>query len=65
MCSRVSGSNVKIELRLNSGELMAKNGFCVVAPMRMTRPSSTMEPHAYAPAPDEVLHALMHLEDTF
>jgi elongation factor G len=29
------------------------------------RASSTMEPHAYAPAPDEVLHALMHLEDTF
>ena len=37
-CSRVNGSNVKIWLRLNSGELIAKNGFCVVAPMRMMRP---------------------------
>jgi hypothetical protein len=32
---------VKIWLRLRSGELIAKNGFCVVAPMRMMRPSST------------------------
>jgi elongation factor G len=27
------------------------------------RASSTMEPHAYAPAPDEVLHALLHPEE--
>ena len=41
MCSRVSGSKVKIWLRLSSGVLIAKNGFCVVAPIRMTTPSST------------------------
>ena len=29
------------------------------------RASSTMEPHAYAPAPDEVLHALLHPEEPF
>jgi len=29
------------------------------------RASFTMEPHAYEPAPDEVLHALLHPEDTF
>ncbi len=29
------------------------------------RASFTMEPHAYAPAPDEVLHALLHPEDSF
>jgi elongation factor G len=29
------------------------------------RASSTMEPHAYAPAPDEVLHALLHPEDAY
>jgi elongation factor G len=29
------------------------------------RASSTMEPHSYAPAPDEVLHALLHPEDGF
>jgi elongation factor G len=29
------------------------------------RASWTMEPHAYAPAPDEVLHALLHPEDVF
>ena len=27
------------------------------------RASSTMEPHSYAPAPDEVLHNLLHPED--
>ena len=32
---------MKIGLRLSSGELIAKNGFCVVAPIRMTVPSST------------------------
>jgi elongation factor G len=29
------------------------------------RASSTMEPHAYAAAPDEVLHALLHPEESF
>jgi elongation factor G len=29
------------------------------------RASSTMEPHEYAPAPDEVLHALLHPEEAF
>jgi elongation factor G len=29
------------------------------------RASSTMEPHAYAPAPDEVLHALLHPDESF
>jgi elongation factor G len=29
------------------------------------RASSTMEPHSYAPAPDEVLHALLHPEEGF
>jgi elongation factor G len=29
------------------------------------RASSTMEPHSYAPAPAEVLHALLHPEDGF
>jgi elongation factor G len=29
------------------------------------RASSTMEPHAYAPAPDEVLHALLHPGESF
>jgi elongation factor G len=29
------------------------------------RASSTLEPHAYAPAPDEVLHALLHPEEPF
>ena len=41
MCSRDSGSKVKIWLRDRSGVLIAKNGFCVVAPIRMTMPSST------------------------
>ena len=41
MSSRLSGSKVKIWLRLSSGALTAKNGFCVVAPIRMIRPSST------------------------
>ncbi len=29
------------------------------------RASSTMEPHAYKPAPDEVLHALLHPEENY
>jgi elongation factor G len=29
------------------------------------RASSTMEPHAYAPAPDEVLHALLHPDESY
>jgi elongation factor G len=29
------------------------------------RASSTMEPHSYAPAPDEVLHTLLHPEETY
>ncbi len=29
------------------------------------RASSTMEPHAYKPAPDEVLHALLHPEESY
>jgi elongation factor G len=29
------------------------------------RASSTMEPHSYAPAPDEVLHALLHPEESY
>ncbi len=41
MWSRVSGLNWNICERLRSGELMAKNGFWVVAPMRMTMPLST------------------------
>jgi hypothetical protein len=35
MCSRPSGSKVKIELRLRSGELTAKKGFWVVVPRRI------------------------------
>ena len=41
MSSLESGSNWKIRLRLTSGLLMVKNGFSVVAPTRMTTPSST------------------------
>ena len=29
------------------------------------RASWTMEPHAYAPAPEEVLHALLHPEEGY
>jgi elongation factor G len=29
------------------------------------RASSTMEPYAYKAAPDEVLHALLHPEDSY
>ncbi len=41
IASSLSGSNWKIWLRDRSGELTVKNGFSVVAPSRMTSPSST------------------------
>ena len=41
MSSLESGSNWKMRLRLTSGLLMVKKGFSVVAPTRITTPSST------------------------
>ena len=29
------------------------------------RASWSMEPHAYAPAPDDVLHAMLHPEESY
>ena len=41
MSSTESGSNWNTRLRLTSGLLIVKNGFSVVAPTRITTPSST------------------------
>ena len=41
MSSLESGSNWKMRLRLTSGLLIVKKGFSVVAPTRITTPSST------------------------